>query len=468
MKFLIILFFLLSVSLSTFAQTSANKNAPISSEAHYNYGVRWENTSQQLKKFELTIQEYPHEFVPQIPSPLWTFQASHKPPIFRVKQGDQLQIQIKNHLAESTSIHWHGLRVPNRMDGVPLVTQPLIDSGASFMYEFVANDVGTFWFHPHENSSEQLGRGLYAVLIVEEKTPPAYDQDWVIALKDYRLEGKGRLEGGFGNLHDATHGGRYGNFVTINNVPNPQYTVALGDRVRMRLINVSNARPYKLDFTNWNATVIAHDGGYVEQPYSVQTLTIVPGERFELDLRFDDTTKHPLPLTMKTNRSQYEIAQITYSDQKHKPSQISLPAPSLPNWKHLNNATPHHTITLGGINVMGGSTRQAGSPPLWTINGGAYPNTHQPLQFTQGQLVKIRINNESLQPHPMHLHGDFFQVLSVDGQAPKTKSWKDTLNIPGKSFAEIAMIPTNPGAWAFHCHVLEHAEIGMMTTISVN
>ena len=181
-------------------------------------------------------------------SDVWCYGGTVLGPEIRVRQGDRLRIEVENALAEETTVHWHGLRVPNAMDGVPHLTQAPIAPGESFAYEFDAVDAGTFWYHPHQRSFEQVGRGLYGPLIVEEANAPRVDRGLVWVLDDWRLTKDAAIADGFGGFHDMSHAGRLGNTVTINGrVPD---TVALraGERIRLRLINAANARIFALDF----------------------------------------------------------------------------------------------------------------------------------------------------------------------------------------------------------------------------
>jgi len=133
----------------------------------------------------------------------------------RVKQGEELRIRLVNDLAEPTVVHWHGLRLPNAMDGVPHLTQSPIAPGETFAYEFDVPDAGTYWYHPHQRSFEQVGRGLYGQLIAEERQPIEVDRDITWVLDDWRLLPDGQISDDFGNFMDSSHNGRVGNTVTV-------------------------------------------------------------------------------------------------------------------------------------------------------------------------------------------------------------------------------------------------------------
>lgn len=149
---------------------------------------------------------------------VWSYSDLVPGPEIRVRQGDRLRVVVENKLPEETTVHWHGIRLQNAMDGVPHVTQHPIQPGAQFTYEFECPDAGTYWYHPHVRSFEQVARGLFGVLIVEEKSPLLVDREQTLVLSDWRLRSDGSVVEDFGHLHDLTHAGRIGNVVTVNGV----------------------------------------------------------------------------------------------------------------------------------------------------------------------------------------------------------------------------------------------------------
>ena len=142
---------------------------------------------------------------------VWAYNGTVPGPVLRMRQGEPVRILVENRLAEPTTVHWHGIRLPIAMDGVPGISQPPIKPGEVFTYEFTPPDAGTFWYHPHMDSLQQIGRGLSGALIVEEHEPPAVDRDLVWMLADWRLSDDDRIIAGFGNAMEATMSGRVGN-----------------------------------------------------------------------------------------------------------------------------------------------------------------------------------------------------------------------------------------------------------------
>ena len=133
---------------------------------------------------------------PHPETPVWAYDGAVPGPEIRLRQGGKLRVKVENRLPEDTTVHWHGLRIPNAMDGAPYVTQPPIQPEGSFDYEFTPPDAGTYWYHPHAHGAEQVGRGLMGALIIEEPEPPPVDRDVVWVLGDFRLKDDASIAGG--------------------------------------------------------------------------------------------------------------------------------------------------------------------------------------------------------------------------------------------------------------------------------
>lgn len=191
---------------------------------------------------------------------VWAYNDSIPGPILRLRQGEPVRIVVDNRLEQDTTGHWHGIRLPIGMDGVPGISQPPIQSGETFVYEFTPPDAGTFWYHPYANSLQQLGRGLAGPLIVEERDPPPFDRELVWMIMDWRLGADGQISAGFGNMVEAGMAGRIGNTVTINGVVPADEPIRAGERVHIRLINGALARIMALRFQGHRPVVVAIDG----------------------------------------------------------------------------------------------------------------------------------------------------------------------------------------------------------------
>lgn len=191
---------------------------------------------------------------------VWAYSDSVPGPILRLRQGEPVRIVVDNRLEQNTTVHWHGIRLPIGMDGVPGISQPAIQPGETFVYEFTPPDAGSFWYHPHANSLQQLGRGLAGPPIIEEREPPPFDRELVWMVMDWRLGADGQIAPSFGNMMEAGMAGRIGNTVTINGVVPADEPIRARERVRIRLINGALARIMALRFQGHRPVVVAIDG----------------------------------------------------------------------------------------------------------------------------------------------------------------------------------------------------------------
>lgn len=416
---------------------------------------------------------------------VWAFDGQVPGPEIRVRQGERLQVTVENRLDEETTVHWHGLRVPNAMDGVPHLTQPPIAPGASFVYEFEVPDAGTYWYHPHQRSFEQVGRGLYGPLIVEERAPIAVDRDVTWVLDDWRLSPDAQISPDFGNFMDASHNGRIGNTVTVNGYILEAFEVRAGERLRLRLINAANARIFGLELEGHRPVVIALDGQPVA-PHAPADGRIVLGPAMRADLVIDLTgspgARFTLADTFYRGR-EYRLLDLVYAEaaplREHPlDAPVALPANTMPE-PDLATAE-RHEISFGG-GMMGGmmSATMGGRPVdmrelmqrgmAWAINGVvAEGHVMAPLLTVQrGRSYVLAMHNDTAWHHPMHLHGHSFRVITRDGQPTRHREWQDTVLMAPRERVEIAFVADNPGMWMFHCHILEHQAAGMMGVIRV-
>lgn len=415
---------------------------------------------------------------------VWAYNELSPGPPIRVRQGDRLKIPVENLLAEETTVHFHGIRLPNAMDGVPHLTQTPIAPGSEFVYEFTVPDAGTYWYHPHQNSAEQVGRGLCGALIVEEREPIRVDRDVAWLLQDWRLQADGQISNDFRNMHDMAHNGRVGNTVTINGSVRETFAVRSGERMRLRLINGANARIFGLTFAGHHPKVIAIDGQPVE-PNAPPDDRIVLAPAMRIDLILDMVAK-------PGERSQviddfyrgltYRLIDLVYADAPFRDhvldTPIALPPNTLPE-PDLTGAQRHEVTFNGGMmgqmmmqgRGMGGMNMRdmMHSGKIWFINGVAMlGHVMEPmLTLTRGRSYILAMANETAWWHPMHLHGHAFRVISRNGAPTRYREWQDTVLMAPRETVEIAFVADNPGDWMFHCHILEHQESGMMGVIRV-
>ena len=241
--------------------------------------------AEAIENIKLVPQTGTHQFpFFDHPTPVWSYNGQMPGPTIRAAVGATVAVEVLNQLEEATSVHWHGLRIDNAMDGVPGVTQDPIQPGERFTYLLKLSEAGTYWYHPHLNAGEQMERGLKGVLIVDPPEELPWSQDLVWLIDDWRLQKDGTIYPRFNSPHDLMHDGRWGNVVTVNGQWKPEVPVAPGERIRLRLINGANARVFLPYFGGLSATVIAVDGRPVSAVFSLKNFPLAPGNRIDLDL----------------------------------------------------------------------------------------------------------------------------------------------------------------------------------------
>ena len=393
-------------------------------------------------------------------TPVWSYAGTIPGPELRVRQGDPVRVVVTNKLGEDTTVHWHGIRMPNAMDGVPGLTQPPIRPGDSFTYEFTPPDAGTFWYHPHADALQQLGRGLAGALIVEEREPVAIDRDLLWFIEGWRLDDGGRIAPGFGNRMEAGMSGRIGNTGTINGrVPEP-VSVRAGERVRLRIVNATLARIVSLRFEGHRPVVVADDGQACE-PYVPEggRLVLGPAMRADLIIDMEGTPGQTSRVIDDFYRDlSYELVDFVYGaawlTRDHPlDAALSLPANPLPE-PDLAAARRHEIALRGGMmsgtGMMGRDTMGGMGGAAWTVNGASMTGDGRAempplLTLKRGQSCVLVLRNETAWWHPMHLHGHSFRVVSRNGKQNWRREWRDTVLVPPRETAEVAFVADNPG-----------------------
>ena len=422
---------------------------------------------------------------------VWAYNGGIPGPVIRAKRGERLRIHVENGLPQPTTVHWHGIRLPVAMDGVPFLTQPPIKPGENFVYEFDVEDAGTFWYRPHFNSSEQVARGLSGPLIVDEETPPDVDREILWVVDDWRLTEDAAIASFDRPFHDMVHGGRFGNTVTVNGRISEDLAVTPGERVRLRIVNVANARIFRLTFPGHRPWLAAIDGHAVppRQFGEEDWLVIAPGARADLILDMAGSPGERFAVVDNSPEGiRYRLADLTYGAAPSAPASARpapaawaanpLPEPDLGTATRLSLDMEGgamgglQTATFKGETLSGRDlARKHGM--VWSFNGVVYPpmkyGDHGDPMFTfkRGESVVMTIRNKTAFAHPIHLHGHTFRVISRDGKPEPDRPWQDTVLLPIDGEAEIAFVADNPGDWMFHCHILEHQKSGMMGFVRV-
>ncbi len=407
---------------------------------------------------------------------VWAYDAQVPGRMLRYRQGDEVQLRLVNGLDQPTTIHWHGLRLPNAMDGVPGMTQAAVAPGDSFAYRFTARDAGTFWYHPHANSTEQISRGLAGVLVVDDVEGPDVDADEVIVLDDWRMTQEAQIHASFDDWHDLSHAGRLGNYVTANGVPELRLAAAPGDRLRLRLVNTATARIFRLRVNGLRFRVAALDGIPLAQPQEVDEVMIAPAQR--VDLLADVTAEAGEEAVIGSVERNGTYATVVIAVSGAGGTARPAPAPLVPN--HMPDLSLD-TARAVALKMEGGAMRGlpdgavwegtrmdmrelAEMGQFWAFNGVAGMTDEPLVDAALGETIRIPITNATAFPHAMHLHGTHFREVLADGTLGP---WRDTLLVLPDQTREIAFTAENPGDWMFHCHMLSHQKSGMMNWIRV-
>jgi len=396
----------------------------------------------------------------------WLYNGQLPGPAIRVTEGDRVRVTLTNQLPEATTIHWHGLPVPLRVDGVPGVSQGPIGVGQDYTYEFVANRPGTYWYHPHFDL--QIDRGLVAPLIVDPKNKaadPRYDREFLVVLDDW--------------LPGAPIAGRdpvYSDYLINGKTSRGQTPMVVnkGDVVRLRFINASGATHYVVT-VDGHPMRVTHTDGQPVVPVTTNAIPIGAGERYDVYITADNPGRWSIaagPLESRNRtlvRAVLAYAGATGADPS--PSYVPgwLRSAPLLSYSQLASAKPLGPIAARPDRVHNLSLQWWGMMRYeWTINGQAFPNA-APLDVKRGEVVRFNVSNFTMVAHPMHLHGHFFRVLGSGGgtRAPLVK---DTLLVPRGhmmfgSRVDAEFVADNPGNWAYHCHMIYHMAAGMMRLV---
>lgn len=410
---------------------------------------------------------------------IWGYDGRVPGPELRLAQGARLERTFLNNLPQPSSVHWHGIRIDNRMDGVSGLTQDAVLPGQEFDYSFTVPDAGTYWYHAHNRSSEQVARGLYGPLIVEEAEQPDIDREEVLVLDDWLLNPEtAQLDASFGSRHDRSHAGRRGNLIVTNGQYELSLAVRRHERLRLRLINAANARIFELALSGFEGWILAEDGMPLTTPNKVEgTFLLGPGQR--VDLFVDVTAEVGEAAHLAHVVDGDGLSQVTFpvdgeSSRTRRPPPRPLPLNPGMEISGLDAARKMRLHMSGG--AMGKlqsaiwdgremTFRElAEANQFWSFNG-VVGLTDSPLfSVEMGQTVRLELFNDTVFPHAMHLHGMHFREIVEDG---RFGPFRDTLLMLAGQTREIAFMADNPGSWLFHCHMLGHAASGMMTWLRV-
>jgi multicopper oxidase len=477
--------------------------------------------SSPLRVREFTLRAAPGEWDVGIGgrSRPWLFNGTLPGPLLRVREGETVRVTLENGLPEPTTIHWHGIPVPFAMDGVPELTQPAVPPGGRFTYEFAATVPGTYWYHSH--FGYQFERGLFGALIVEpSRESLAFDREEVLVLDDWLLDpdhpvpsaapynmnvggvsmgmmamdmtvppagtpadtgaaglralnalrmGAPVVERPAGMSLHASHGepqpepvfGAY----TVNGLAaatHPGIAVRHGERLRFRFVNASTATVFPVYIAGHRMTVTHLDGQEVV-PYTADALPIGMGERCDVIVEATNPGIWRIGSSDPLHRSRGFGLALRYEGVSGSTIQdVTPPLVRRMPYQGLNGVTPPAPSEIDREYRL---SFRMGGPSAWTINGKLYPDGG-PLEVRQGERVRLRLTNNSMFAHPVHLHGHFFDVVRPYDVETRTPIRKDTITLYHMDTHVVEFTADNPGPrWFLHCHNQYHHVGGMAVEV---
>lgn len=410
------------------------------------YTITAQNGNTQLKEGE--------------PTPTYGYNGSVLGPIIRIRSGEKVEIKTENELDTATSFHWHGLKVPSNVDGGPHT--PIPTGGTADLKFMVKQEAATLWFHPHPigEAGEQVYQGLAGLIYIEDENSDSLALPKEIGINDFPLIVQDRSFGSNNQLdYTQSYGpdGTYGDTLMMNGTINP-YLDVMNEKIRLRVLNGSNARNYQFHLSNSSTFYqIASDGGFLNEPVPMESLQLVPGERAEIILDLSDYKVGEKIQLMEAN---IVVLTINVTEKTSKKS------PPLP--KTLNNipkaedsTTPDKVMTFSGMGNM------------VAIDGKQFDMDRIDLRAKVGEKEVWEIKNirdmMGGMIHPFHLHGVQFKVLSRNGNPPPAneQGWKDTIALYPDDSVRIEVTFPEKGSFMYHCHILEHEDNGMMGQVLV-
>jgi len=440
------------------------------------------------------------ELTPGKKTAAWTYNGTIPGPLIDVAVGTRLVIHFKNELPQGTTIHWHGLRLPNSMDGALVVQNPVMPGG-TFEYSFVVRDPGLFWFHPHHRSDTQIERGLYGVIRVRGPNEPRVDHEHVMVLDDVRLQPDGALPPDLDDYAqlplDLKLHGRWSDTLLVNGRTDRSLTVQSGAIHRFRFLNTANLRYFSLTVPGHTFRVIGTDGSLFEKPYDATHILIGPSERYDALLIPNAAVGKELSLTSDAfERAEDDTPQPAVTVLRMKIGS-SVSGRALPDTLP-GVAIPRIPVPVGEPTLIEFDQGTQGGPegytlppeehdpilgkdgdPIFVINKKAGADI-PPIEVKLGETKTFKIHNVSHQIHVFHLHGFFFQIVDSDDLFDPVKkpfalrrelmaqAQKDSVTVrSGFSVTVVARFDEEPGRWMYHCHIPEHSERGMMSEIRV-
>ncbi len=449
---------------------------------------------------------------------MYGFNGQYPGPLLLVRQHATIVVDLTNHLDQPTSVHWHGIRLENRFDGAVGVTQDPVPPGGHFTYRVHFQDAGIYWYHSHVREDMQQDLGLYGNMLVRSARPDYYgpaNREEVLMLDDLLLGDEGLIPyGGDTPIHVLM--GRFGNVFLINGEPDYRLSVARGEVVRLFLTNASSTRTFNLSFGGAPTKVVGADGGKFEREEWVRSVVIAPAQRYVVDVRFAEAGDVALVNQVQAINHSYgyyfpqidTLGTIQVGRQDVSPDygasfqrlrshgEVSA---EFARYRRFFDRPPDHELLLtlethglpfpleqllqietsyfnpvewsGTMPMM--DWLSTGKQAEWVLRDAATGKENMAIDWTfrLGDVVKLRLVNDRhtlhAMAHPIHLHGQWFLVLSQNGVPNTNLVWKDTVLLPVGATADLLVEMSNPGKWMLHCHIAEHLQAGMMGVFQV-
>lgn len=515
-RFLLLGFLIVAVAIGGYVFLTENGVGNVSQESGSYQSARKQETTELSdgQTYDLTAEIVNSE-INGVKQKMFAYNGSIPGPLIKVKQGSEVTINFKNNTDIDTTLHSHGVRMDNKFDGVPDVTQDPIKPGGSFTYKLKFPDAGIFWYHPHIREDYAQELGLYGNFLVTPSDPNYYskvDREETLFLDDILME-DGKIANFDQKVVDHTLMGRFGNTMLVNGQTNYQLAVKQGEKVRFYITNAANTRTFNFKIPGASMKLIGSDNGKYQEENIIDSVIIGPSERQIIEAAFDQSGA--FDITSETPEKTYALGKITV-----EPNEASNNSPlaASTNQDITNLITTFKSqfdkpadknlkLTLqmgqmggqmGGHMMMGGQMMQneemsMGEPQKieWEddMNMMNRQSTQNSLkwkmideqtneenmnikwQFKKGDVVKIKIFNDDKSQHPMqhpiHIHGQRFLVTKTNGIPNNNLVFKDTTLVQTGDTVELVVPMDNPGDWAIHCHIPEHMEAGMMSKFTV-
>ncbi|GAB3497135.1 multicopper oxidase family protein [Nocardiopsis coralliicola] len=426
------------------------------------------------KRFPMDIQSGTSELLPGVSTPTWGVNGAYLGPTLRLERGDDVAMDVTNSLAEPTTLHWHGMRVPAAMDGGP---HQMIEPGKTWSPEWTVDQpAASLWYHPHLHGATgpHVYRGVSGMILVDDGEEPAslpseYGvDDFPLIVQDRRFTPDGELDLRPGALGAQELYGLMGDTLLVNGTHAPYLDVPAG-AVRFRVLNGSNARSYDFGFTDDRSfQVIATDTGMLREPAEVDRIPLSPGERAEIVVDFaegEEALLRSFPPRNSGSGLENRIAgaEDTFDVLEVRAGAAPETSPSVPGeLVDTADIVPEDGATVRTFSLEGTST----------INGGAMDMARIDEVVPAGAVEVWEVSNPSV-AHSFHIHDVAFQVMDIDGAPPPAylAGRKDTVQVPPGTTVRLAVQfgdhtdPETP--YMYHCHMLEHEDNGMMGQFTV-